>query len=221
MKIALCLHGYFDSRMDNSSKGSDGYHHIKKNILDKADIDVYIHSWQPELKEKIKGLYNPVDSIFETQINFSSIVKDLGLENMPADSSKGRSPSTILSHFYSIQKCFKLVDFKKYNLIIKSRFDLGRINRMSSQSEPVQCINFNPNCDPRKLYMADWSRFKDGPADMWYYGGPEIMKNFTTFYDDIKSIINTSNVNAIHLVKQWMIEKKIWDLKKPLTTTWE
>jgi hypothetical protein len=69
--------------------------------------------------------------------------------------------------------------------------------------------------------MADWSRFKDGPADMWYYGGSKIMENFTTLYDDIKLNLNTTNVNAIHLIKWWMIKKEIWNLRKPLTTKWE
>lgn len=41
MKIALCLHGLFDSLTDSSSKGSDGYQHIKKNVLN-YDIDEQI-----------------------------------------------------------------------------------------------------------------------------------------------------------------------------------
>ena len=85
MRVALCLHGYFDSRMDHTSKGSDGYNHIKKNILDKADVDVYIHNWQPELEQSIRNLYNPVQAIFEQQIDFSETVNDLGLAEMPGE----------------------------------------------------------------------------------------------------------------------------------------
>ena len=44
MKIALCLHGMFDSSMDTTSNGLDGFAHIKKHILDKGDVDVFIHS---------------------------------------------------------------------------------------------------------------------------------------------------------------------------------
>jgi hypothetical protein len=225
-KVALCLHGYFDSRMDHTSKGSDGYNHIKKNILDKADVDVFIHSWQPELEKHIREVYNPTGAIFEPQVDFSSKVDELKLSHMPPDSPLGRSPATILSHFYSIQKCFSLVDFSKYNLVIKSRFDLGRINRNTSgpgkhNPYPVQCINFDPTVAPYRLYMADWQYFDDGPADMWFYGAPEIMKHFTTLYDDVQENLNETKVNAIQQLKWWMEHKDIWSLRQPLRSEWE
>jgi hypothetical protein len=33
MKIALCLHGYFNSSRDNTSLGIHGYNHIKNNKI--------------------------------------------------------------------------------------------------------------------------------------------------------------------------------------------
>lgn len=226
MKVALCLHGYFDSNMDPNSKGLDGYNHIKKNILDKANVDVYIHNWQPHLEKTIRELYSPIDAVFEPQIDFTPTVAELNLSHMPSDGPLGRSPATILSHFYSIQKCFSLVDFSKYDLVIKSRFDLGRINRDSSgpgkqNPFPVQCINFNPQLPPYKLYMADWQYFYDGPADMWFYGSSDIMKHFTTLYDDVKTNLNPDNVNAIQQLKWWMQQKDIWSLRQPLPSEWE
>lgn len=227
MKTALCLHGYFDSLMDHTSKGLDGYKHIKRNILDKTNVDIYIHSWQPELEQYIRDLYNPVSGIFEKQIDFSNTVKDLNLNDMPKDSSVARSPATILSHFYSIQKCFEQVDFNKYNCVIKARFDLGRINRNTSgpgkhNPYPVQCINFDPNLDMSGIYMADWQYMdSDGPADMWFYGPPTIMKHFSTLYDYTLVNINKTNVNAIHQLKEFMKTVKIWDKKIPLVTEWE
>ena len=43
-----------------------------------------------------------------------------------------------------------------YDCVIKSRFDLGRINRDTSgkggvNPYPVQCINFNPNLDMNNI----------------------------------------------------------------------
>jgi len=227
MKVALCLHGYFDSRMDSTSKGLDGYEHIKKRILDKADVDVYIHNWQPELEETITELYNPVLATFEKQVNFSSVVERLGLDTMPGDSALGRSPATILSHFYSIQKCFEQVELEDYSCIIKSRFDLGRINRNTSgpgkqNPYPVQCINFDPTLAMTNLYMADWQYLNsDGPADMWFYGGASIMGHFSNLYDYTVTHLNKSNVNAIHLLKKYMQYTGIWDKKIPLPTEWE
>ena len=227
MKVALCLHGYFDSRMDHTSKGLDGYNHIKKNILDKADVDVYIHNWQPELEQPIRDLYNPVQAIFEEHIDFSETVNNLGLGDMPEDSPLGRSPATVLSHFYSIQKCFEQVDFSKYDCIIKARFDLGRINRNTSgpgKQNPyqVKCINFVPSLSMDNLYIADWQYMNsDGPPDMWFYGPPKIMKHFSTFYDHLLMNMDATNVNAIHQLKGFMQDVGIWQKRIPLPTEWE
>ena len=56
MKIALCLHGLFDSLNDLSSKGNDGFLHINKHILQNNDVDIYTHNWQPEKKEEIEHI---------------------------------------------------------------------------------------------------------------------------------------------------------------------
>lgn len=227
MKVALCLHGYFDSKMDVTSKGSDGYNHIKKNILDKADVDVIMHSWDIDICGDLQQLYAPYTCMFQDQIDFSDTVRELGLSHMPPDSPAGRSPATILSHFYSISRCFSMVDYSKYDCVIKARFDLGRINRNTSgpgrhNPYPVQCINFDPSLPMDNLYMADWQYLdSDGPADMWFYGSPDIMQNFTTLYDYTKNNMNETNVNAIHLLKQFMQDKNMWNKKAPLQTEWE
>ena len=40
LKVALCLHGKFDSLTDSTSKGKDGFDHIKKRIFAKVTPDV-------------------------------------------------------------------------------------------------------------------------------------------------------------------------------------
>ena len=240
-KIALCLHGLFNSSTDSSSKGEDGFLHIKKNILENHNVDVYIHSWNSDYDEKIISLYNPTDYIFETQKDFSEKIFERnlqGLHNCP------RPPQNVLSHFYSIEKVFNLLysNKQKYDVVIKARFDLGRINRSTSgpgklNPYPVQCINFNPKIEDNKLYMANWQHFTMGPPDMWFYGDYEIMKKFTSIYKDIDNqfYLNSDfhkfatniegNVgdlsNSIAFLKWWMIEKKIWENKLTLETIWE
>lgn len=241
MKIALCLHGLFDSTTDSSSKGFDGYQHIKKNILYKRDVDVYIHSWEINKKQQILDLYNPTDFIFEDQINFIEKINHRGINNLI---DTPRPPQNVLSHFYSIDKVFNLLysNSKKYDVVIKSRFDLGRINRDTSgpgksNPYPVQCINFNENIISDKLYMANWQHLHMGPADMWFYGDYNIMKNFTSIFKDldnqfylnsdfhefaIKIEGNKGDLsNSIAFLKWWMIYKKIWDNKILLNTFWE
>ena len=167
MKIALSLHGLFDSVQDLNSKGIDGYNHIKNNILNKGDVDVYIHSWEIDKQKEIEKLYNPKKSIFEPQIDFTNIVKERKLDKLP---NTPRKPEVILSHLYSVTESIKLAYESKinYDLVIKARFDLGRINRSTSGPHnqtnpyPVQCINLQTNIEKNKLYMADWQYFKHG-----------------------------------------------------------
>ena len=84
MKVALCLYGYigtlkgktddFSKKTDESSTGDlvlDLSHkHFKKHILDKNDVDVFIHSWEVDKQDEIKRLYEPKSSHFEKQIVF-------------------------------------------------------------------------------------------------------------------------------------------------------
>jgi len=212
MRIALCLHGYFGSLTDQASTGLHGYEHIKKNILSWREagheVDVFVHSWQPELQDTIDELYSPISAHYEEQIDFEAIAEEnkvskkyldpydkLGNKALASFGGSGYvGPERILSHFYSIQEVFRLkheheriLDFK-YDWVIKSRFDLGRINRMTSgpgKPNPYacQCIDFNPEYSPAKFYMANWDLFNEGPADMWFYGSSDMMKPFEHIYD--------------------------------------
>ena len=170
MKIALCLHGLFNSTQDKNSDGFNGYLYIKKNILNIFDTDVFVHSWEADKKQLIDILYQPKASIFEPQKDFSELIKERGLDKLEGCP---RSPQSVLSHLYSVTEVMKLPHQQpntKYDIIIKARFDLGRINRHSAFEYPVQCINFQTDIEQDKIYNANWNHFNMGPADMWFYG---------------------------------------------------
>tara|TARA_B100000131_G_scaffold249469_1_gene242760 strand:+ start:3930 stop:4655 length:726 start_codon:yes stop_codon:yes gene_type:complete len=241
MKIALCLHGLFDSSQDMSSKGSDGFNHIKKNILDNNNVDVFIHSWEVDKKDEINNLYKPVKSLYETQIDFEPIVIERNLNSL---TRMPRLPKNVLSHLYSVSQAVSLVyeSSIEYDIVIKARFDLGRINRNTSgpghmNPYPVQCINFQTDIENDKLYTADWNHFHMGPADMWFYGSSKVMHNFVGLYESLKSEMyigsefhkfatdienNPGDLsNSIAFLKYWMINNGLWDNKVTLPTTWE
>lgn len=235
MKIALALHGLFDSVQDATSKGKDGYEHIKKHILDKGDVDVFVHSWDKDKASEIIDLYNPKKCIFEDQIDFNTQVpKGLEIPNPP------RQPSVIFSHFYSVSVAVGMAcRYQPYDIVIKSRFDLGRINRNTSGPHnsdnpyPVQCINFNKDLDMNKLHMANWQYLEsDGPADMWFYSSPQNMIHFESLYGyaleafrDQKYIESLDNINdlpnAIKLYKRFFEKNGLWDKKNLLETKYE
>jgi hypothetical protein len=241
MKIALCLHGLFDSTQDSTSNGFDGLEHIKKHIFPKGDVDVFIHSWEVEKADFINMLYQPKSAIFEEQRDFSDLIKQRGLDKL---NGCPRSPQSVLSHLYSVTKAMELpfMGNERYDVVVKARFDLGRINRNTSgpglgNPYPVQCINFNPNIEADKIYMADWNHFHMGPADMWFYGSEQTMNHFKNLYKTLeeqmvigsdfhKFAIGIENnegdlSNSIAFYKWWMIQNGLWENKINLQTIWE
>jgi hypothetical protein len=243
MKIALCLHGYFNSSRDGLSLGVDGYSHIQKHILQNNDVDVYIHSWDLDNAHLIDSLYKDItkNRIIESQIDFKPLFYKNNLHTYPM--REGATPFwNVFSQFYSVQKSFELMieSGVSYDCIIKSRFDLGRINRNTSgpglgNPLAVQCINFNPEYDMNGLYMADWQYLdSEGPADMWFYGNAEVMNNFSKVFDIVSNDVRIGSeyqqwagesdgglINTIKAWKWFMVKTGIWDRKRTLSTIWE
>jgi hypothetical protein len=250
MKVALCLHGYFNSFTDSTSKGEDGFKHLQEHVFSKCDPDVYIHSWDLQNKDIILDLYKDyiVDSHFEEPIDFSDQVKENNLHLLPKTPGYV-PPETIFSHMYSIQKSFEFQELKDrdYDVVIKSRFDVGRINRNSTgpgstNPYPVQCINFDPSLPMDKLYMANWQAEylkNEGPADMWFYSSKEKMLKFSNIYSIIKrdmvvdpnthtsdflhwaGTLSNGMINTIKTFKWFFIKTNLWENKGLLETTWE
>jgi len=242
MKVALCLHGLFDSNTDKSSRGLDGYNHIRSKIIDQFDTDVYIHSWEPHKENQIKDLYKPVSSIFEEQRDFSNIVNARNLHTLV---NAPRPAFSVLSHLYSVSRAMSLPydNDINYDIVIKARFDLGRINRSTSGPHnphnpyPVQCINMIRDIQHDKIYMADWQHFKMGPADMWFYGSMPVMKKFTTLYEDLLDNMHIGSKfhnwattiqnnpgdlsNSIAFYKYWMMSNGLWLNRELMSTEWE
>jgi hypothetical protein len=241
MKIALCLHGMFDSPMDTTSNGIDGREYIQKHIMDRGDVDVFIHSWDLEKQGLIEAIYQPKKAIFEPQKDFSKLIKERGLDTLEGCP---RPPQSVLSHLYSVTEVMKLPfqTNERYDVVLKARFDLGRINRNTSgpglgNPYPVQCINFNPNIEADKLYNANWNHFHMGPADMWFYGSEQTMNHFKNLYQTLeeqmvigsdfhKFAIGIENnegdlSNSIAFYKWWMIGNGLWENRINLQTIWE
>lgn len=244
-KIALCLSGYFDSPTDKTSKGMDGFDYINKKILSKNEnVDVFIHSWDLKNEKIIKDLYKPKYFIFEKQKDFSkkelSFYKDIHWDRV-------LDVHRLLSIAYSISKSIELACNKNnYDIIIRTRFDLGRTNRNYSgiplitfnpfsinrnfwrNRYPIQCINFDKSLDMEYYYFAAWDKDDEGPADMWWYSSEKNMKLFSEFYDFANNQLSLGSEymtkfekpNYVYLLKLFMLKKNIWSKKKNLKTVW-
>lgn len=221
--------------------GKDGYEHIKKHILvhreNGHEIDVFFHSWEPDLMQQICELYEPVRWMSQSQINFEEVAKtnsvsredldptgQLGSWSLTSKTGNGYiGPERILSHFYSVQKALELCkrweeeNGFRYDCIIKSRFDLGRINRKHTgnnhRNKPVQCINFDPDLDMRFFYQANWDLFNEGPADMWFYSNSENMDAFCKLYDKtLTEYLQKGSDYSKSVVEGW-VESKANDFR--------
>ena len=187
MKIALCLYGYFNNRADNNA-GMKGYDYIQKNIVDKinGELDIFIHSWEPKLKQTIKNLYNPKKSIYEKQKNFTKDIELYGVNENWINEGFDRN-STIykqctiqasLGFFYSratsiALKCsYEELNNFNYDCVIVVRFDLGQRSGWH-KGYNVSLIKFNPKLDMNYIYSAMWKQLNAGFCDQWFFSNSE------------------------------------------------
>jgi hypothetical protein len=124
MRLALCLSGqprsYFEAQK-----------YIKKNLLDKYNVDVFIHSWRiPGALEQIR-LSEQINFIYEPLYNISDFT-------LPADTNSdmfvhnsSHPANFCTSMFYSIYRAnefrirHEMQNSMKYDFIIRSRFDFA------------------------------------------------------------------------------------------------
>lgn len=154
MKIALCFSG--------QPRGlSIAHSYYKTNLLDFYDVDVFCHSWNSDLNDKILSLYRPKDYLFE---NAKFTEEDnLRYTNTP-DPSKW-PPRFTLSAFYSINESKKL--FQKfgveYDFVIKTRYDYA-LNVKIPFEELSNKKLYMPNCRmvPERNFGNDQFAFSSG-----------------------------------------------------------
>ena len=163
-KVALCLSGKIGNVQGKSGFfESDprvlikGHEHYQRHILDKNDVDVFVHCWDGELENETLELYKPVKSRFEEQVYF----------DIP-DYVKGED--TRKNNHYSRWYSNKIVnelrqeheqenDFK-YDYVMTTRFDLAF-------ETDVVFDNF----DNEYFYAGKWSAVVDHNGNDFFKGG--------------------------------------------------
>ena len=118
MKLALCLHGLSYGKNDKNKRPilfDLGMKFIKNEIIDKHDIDIFVHTWNKGNKDKILEHYKPKKYII-------------------GDNKKilPRQKSSLYSYMMvnNLRKEYEIENNIKYDGIILTRFDLIiKINR--------------------------------------------------------------------------------------------
>ena len=78
MKVAICFNGLVGSTKGKSEQLIGDFNTCfeissklyKEHILEKNDVDIFVHSWSTDLKEEILEAYNPKKYIIEEQLKF-------------------------------------------------------------------------------------------------------------------------------------------------------
>jgi len=139
MKIALCIAG--------QARGfRKAYEYVKRNLLDKYDVDVYIHTWTNDHLSEIGQLYKPVAVRVETPLKEDF---DKMYPNTPNPAKW--PPRFTVASYYSIYRSCELktieeVQTKKiYDWVIRSRFDYA-LNTVIPFEEMDNSKLYIPNC---------------------------------------------------------------------------
>lgn len=235
MKVAVCLFGLAGGK--NQKYGGQkvdykiGYDHYKKHILSKNNCDVFFHTWNTELEEPLKQLYNPKKCLFEKQIIFdkpSFLRKKL--------SQRPFRKHTTYSRWYSQMKAIELKQqYEKengftYDWVFVGRFDLAFFtdipfdklqNNTFYAAHAGRYVLPDGTHVPNNLYYEyekkyDMSKlsFKhlaypyngEGLSDLWFVAPSKMMDTFGTLYNHLDSYLKkcplSNHVLAEHHLRQ-------------------
>lgn len=134
MKVALLLSGL-------ARKVEQGYNITWKHIIENYDVDIYLHAWKDEEWNEVAKFYPKAKSIY-IQEPFKFTKYKEGIKLPHNDTSRPLPQYDVMSCFrqlpmiYSWQNVYQQMydTQKEYDLIIRSRYDLGNFNPINLNS---------------------------------------------------------------------------------------
>lgn len=213
-KIALCLYGKFNNRLSETS-GEEGFKYILENIIKGRDVDVFIHSWDLENKERILELYKDFikDQKFEAQIDFKPIMNEAGIDEEFFNAPGGQSFRTIansFSFFYTraesikLKKAFEEKNGMTYDSVICSRFDLAQMDKYNGfQAWKASEMAFDENLDMNYFYSSMWHQLNAGYTDMWFFSSSKNMDKIILMFDKTKEYLRKDSDYIKALTTGW------------------
>lgn len=196
MKIALCLHGYYNSSGGPGS-GNKGFEYIQDKILDGNDVDVFVHSWDLPAKQLILDKYNPTLSLFEEQKTFDEEISNIDCEWFEENFNRKSTmyKNSIFQSFSFLYSRKIAIELKskyekdnnfEYDCVVLCRFDLGNRGKEHPQVFYATDIDFNLEADLSKLHMKYWDQFNWGIPEHWFYSNSKTMNLVGSLYDKLQ-----------------------------------
>ena len=211
MKVAVCFSGLVGStkgkshkRIGNAKKCFEISSKLyKKHILDKNDVDVFVHSWSTDLSKEIVDMYEPKKHIIENQIVFDTPKYPI-LNNTTEPRKQthyslqySRMIATQLKADYEKEQGFK------YDCVMLARFDLAwQSDLIFSDYDqdyiwaamwPKKFLNGRMLKDVEYWKLVDsgvemenrWYGYpydQNGLLGTWFFSNSELIDKFTTLY---------------------------------------
>jgi len=169
MKIAVCISG-------QPRAYAQGYEYLKRNLLDKYDCDIFIHTWHNKVYRSadVIELYKPTAYLVEDQLPKSQY--NIKYINTP-ECTKWPAHGTVSMIYSMFQSMLLKVKhetlYSPYNWVVKTRFDYA-INGV---------IPFE-QLDPDKLYIPNCRMVpeRNFGNDQFAFGRTNIMNDYMSTY---------------------------------------
>jgi len=196
MKVALLLPGQIRDA-DNT------FPNIKKSILDKFDVDVFISTWNPS--KEIKNSLHADTKDLEDRINIDALMRlyspvQIRTDNFDSDGIQkiidrswsyesfgpqtGEiSPVSVFLMWYKIKQSFMLM--KDYEEILGERYDYVIKGRMDIQI--LNALELDKN--PQKICVPPGFDWKGGVNDILAWGGRDAMEHYCKMFDYLDEYI--------------------------------
>jgi len=232
MKVALCLMGVIGGDKGKSGAGSPdgilkiGHEHFKKHILNKNDVDVFVHTWNTDKAEDIERIYKPKAALYQKQLYFD-IPDHVG--GPPTGlGPQGQRKNNHYSRWYSTKQAIALKEKHekangfKYDYVMVSRFDIawqkdvvfdefnssafyaGNWNRFfyPDGREVKNRLYYNQINDSNKgslkEILAGYPHNEEGTIDFWYFANSENMDKFGRLFDNLDEYTKPENCPTDH-----------------------
>tara|TARA_B110000114_G_scaffold185225_1_gene231380 strand:- start:1884 stop:2681 length:798 start_codon:yes stop_codon:yes gene_type:complete len=221
MKIAICFYGLVGSVSDKNGVGrlldpKIAYDYYKKNIFNKNDdVDIFIHSYSVETKQKLIDLYNPVDYTIENQVLFPQSEKHPFLNKrifeklkmaffkffknslyIKLKDLKTKESFRAHSRWYSVNQSINLMrnhELKNnfsYDCVMSTRLDIGFFTPVSFKDYDMSYFyasNWNDAPINEKNIQANYlnQNIGKGFLDLWFFSNSNLMFKFSKLFDKI------------------------------------
>lgn len=164
-------HKFFIDENSNTNVTQLAYNYWDEYFLSRYDVDIYIHSWEPDISESIIELYNPVKYKFENKKTF-----DIP-ENVAGTESRKQNH---YSRWHSQFECNKLRRDSgiRYDFIMMSRFDMAWSKTIKFEELEKDILYY-----PGDYFHLNHSHKMQ---DLFHISQDKIMNDFCDLYNNIE-----------------------------------